>query len=505
MESPPTLRRATGSALALLLLNPDGKSGQDRLHLPMAGVVDFSFESEIVSRWSTFWGGVAVLLMAGCGGGDCCNGDVATVDKAIASGVVIDGNGQSATVNTQLSKTLVVRILNKAGNPVSGQVVNFKVVRGGGSVFAGAATSDGDGLARERWTIGTSAEDPQELEVRAVDANGAPLVLATFYAVAVAGAPAVIFNLSGRDQRAQQTQALPSPIGFLIEDAYGNRVSGASIAISVDSGGTVLPTLATTDSNGTVSVSWTLGPSLGAQTLTAACAGLQSLSVLAYADRAAPGAVVTVAMAAGDMQTVVQHAYLPASLVVRVIDVLGNGVPGVQVTLRPAPGSPYFRSETVATSPSGSPQDVGGEAKWRGYLHTAGEQRIEATVAGLDPVTFTVNVMPSAHRYDGRYSCTLYRPAGATSQNLILNIEDGWVSGVVDNGRTTPPPPQSILDESTGALTIMGFKTRIDEETNMVGILSIDALNRAAGSGTTVVTYGGPLPSGSGSWTCERL
>lgn len=458
-----------------------------------------------MSRWSILLGGVAVLLIAGCGGGDCCDGGGAAVDKAVASGVVIDGNGQSAAVNTQLSKTLVVRILNLGGNPVSGQVVNFKVVSGGGSVFAGAATSDGDGLTRERWTLGKSAEDPQELEVRAVDASGTPLVLATFYAVAVAGAPAKIFNLSGHDQRAQQTQPLQSPIGFLIEDAFGNRVSGASIAISVDSGGTVLPTIATTDSNGTVSVSWTLGPPLGAQTLTAACAGLQPLSVLAYADRAAPGASVAMSKTAGDMQTVVQHAYLPAPLVVQVTDVLGNGVPSVQVTFRPAPGSPYFRSETVATSQSGNPQDVGGEAKWRGYLHTAGEQRIEAAVAGMDPVTFIVNVTLSVHRYDGRYSCTLYRPAGATSQNLILNIENGSVSGVVDNGRTTPPPPKSSLDESTGTLTIVEFKSRIDEETNMVGTLSIDDLNRATGSGATVVTYGGPIPSGNGSWTCERL
>lgn len=51
--------------------------------------------------------------------------------------------------------------------PVEGQLVNFVVVSGGGSVFAGAALTNADGIAQNYWGLGDPG--PQRLETRPLE------------------------------------------------------------------------------------------------------------------------------------------------------------------------------------------------------------------------------------------------------------------------------------------------------------------------------------------------
>jgi N-acetylneuraminic acid mutarotase len=97
---------------------------------------------------------------------------------------VVSGNQQSGSPGQELPKPLVVKVTKPNGRPVNNQVLNFRVVSGGGSVFAGTALTDSRGIAQERWTLGS--DGPQKVEVRAVDnRTGAPLVFATFTATVV--------------------------------------------------------------------------------------------------------------------------------------------------------------------------------------------------------------------------------------------------------------------------------------------------------------------------------
>src|SRR5687768_2418110 len=101
---------------------------------------------------------------------------------------IVGGNAQTAPVGTELPQPLVVKVTDAKGRPVKGQVVNFVVTAGGGKVFAGASITNDDGVAQERWTLGTVAGAPQTLEVRAVDSTtGQALVFATFTATTTAG------------------------------------------------------------------------------------------------------------------------------------------------------------------------------------------------------------------------------------------------------------------------------------------------------------------------------
>src|SRR5687767_7607983 len=52
---------------------------------------------------------------------------------------VVAGQNQTGRPGAQLPNPLVVRVVDAAGAAVSGQLVNFRVTVGGGTVFAGAA------------------------------------------------------------------------------------------------------------------------------------------------------------------------------------------------------------------------------------------------------------------------------------------------------------------------------------------------------------------------------
>lgn len=185
-----------------------------------------------------------------------CSGDAASVPgpRAPASMVVVSGDGQTGPVGEKLPQPLVVRVLDAGGNPLPGQVVNFRVASGrGADIFAGAAMSDAQGLAADRWTLGTLAGEGQRVEVRSVTSTGQELVHAVFQAAAVPGPPAKVqassiftFTAVGDTQR----------IRAVVHDRFNNPVPDArlywwvrafdSTAVVVDTTG-----LARSTANGT--------------------------------------------------------------------------------------------------------------------------------------------------------------------------------------------------------------------------------------------------------------
>lgn len=102
---------------------------------------------------------------------------------------VVSGDGQRAAPGEELPEPLVVRALDARGRAVRQQVVSFVITAGGGSVWAGAALTDPQGYARERWRLGPEAGD-NRLEGRMVDQDtGEGLLLHTFTATGVPVAP----------------------------------------------------------------------------------------------------------------------------------------------------------------------------------------------------------------------------------------------------------------------------------------------------------------------------
>lgn len=101
---------------------------------------------------------------------------------------VVSGRRQQATVGQELPQPLVVQVLDSKLRPVKGQLVSFRVLSGGGSVYAGSTLTNADGIALDYWVMGPQP-GPARLLVRAVDpATGEKRNIALFTAVAL-GAP----------------------------------------------------------------------------------------------------------------------------------------------------------------------------------------------------------------------------------------------------------------------------------------------------------------------------
>jgi hypothetical protein len=124
-----------------------------------------------------------------------------------------------------------------------------------------------------------------------------------------------------------------------------------------------------TDSTGRISVSWTLGPTVGQQRLTASAAGIEHGLELIALVRAGPAAKV----ALGSLPTTALGGEpLPRPVEALVTDAHGNPVAGALVT---------FTGKGGKVSPSRARTDDAGHAAARWTLgSTAGEQRIEVVV-----------------------------------------------------------------------------------------------------------------------------
>jgi hypothetical protein len=66
----------------------------------------------------------------------------------------VGGNNQTARVGAELENPLVVRLIDQAGNGVPNRAVSWVVATGGGTVSSDNSTTDAQGRASTRWTVG---------------------------------------------------------------------------------------------------------------------------------------------------------------------------------------------------------------------------------------------------------------------------------------------------------------------------------------------------------------
>ncbi len=161
---------------------------------------------------------------------------------------IVSGSGQTGTVGSTLNDPLVVRATDSRGHPESGQVVNFVVVSGGGSVFAGTGITDSKGMAQDYWTLGPTTGQ-QVVEARAVDPEtGKRLVFATFTATAVAAAGPVLaeqsLDFSSLGDTVRLDVTTPNPTSGAMGASSGSSptlhwASSDPSVVSVDSTGLV--------------------------------------------------------------------------------------------------------------------------------------------------------------------------------------------------------------------------------------------------------------------------
>lgn len=228
------------------------------------------------------------------------------------------GNSQSATAGTAVATAPSVIVKDAGDLPVSGVSVTFAVASGGGSVTGGSATTGADGIATVgSWTLGTTA-GANTLTATSGTLTGSPV---TFTATGTAGTATQMAVNAGNGQSATVGTAVATGPSVIVKDANNNPVSGVSVTFSIASGGGTVSgatttTTTTTNANGIATLgSWTLGPAVGSNTLTAASGALTTVTFTATGTSATSAPTIsTVTPSSG-----INNGYI------RSVDISGSG------------------------------------------------------------------------------------------------------------------------------------------------------------------------------------
>ena len=188
------------------------------------------------------------------------------------------GDKQEVPAGAALPDPLVVRVLDQNGDPFAGAAVTFAVTAGGGTLSTANAVTDENGIAATALTLG---RDPGRNTVTARVAEMKPVIFgATGQAIT-----RTLTRISGDGQKGTAGARLAEPFVVSVLDRNGDPFAGAEVTFAVTAGGgTLSATAVTTDADGRASATLTLGSAPGANTVTAAAAGLDPVTFTAAAE-----------------------------------------------------------------------------------------------------------------------------------------------------------------------------------------------------------------------------
>lgn len=422
----------------------------------------------------------ATLWLAACGGGE--------PDRELAAVERVSAEPLAGTVGKALSQMLVLRLNNKDGDPLSG--ISLRLSTDSGYLFFGTVISDGQGLVRDIWTLGTRA-GPQELRIASLRSDGRVVQWPVLIAEARPEAPARWQVMSGSGQSGTQLAVLAEPFSFRVMDRYGNPVPGVVVAFSSPEGGSA-PSV-TTNASGWALTPWTLGLPMGRQTLVAHADGLPPTEVaFATVTRGQAGAPARLERvdALGTISAN-QHALLPQSLRVRVVDSRGIGVPAATVSFSSDRPVSEFEPTTPLT-------DADGYAEWVGYVHGVGAVTVRATIAAPTPqsLDFPLQIAAAGGPFDGRWDVEMSddRLRGPRYILLTLSMQEGaWICltrPIHNSEHAISPYTCGSLDAATGTGSFFYWYAWVGPHgARFDGSMGTDAAGRAIVSGTAKLSY----------------
>ncbi len=190
---------------------------------------------------------------------------------------VVQGNLQVAPVGSLLPAQVVLRVYTADGKPMPQVPVSFAVTSGGGTVDPATAISDASGEVKAKWTIGPS------LPIQTLTASAPGVSPVTLGATAIV--PTDLTIAQGQGQTGKASTALTTSILIRVTGGANVPIPNQTVTFSVTSGGgSFTPATGVTNALGELSVKWTLGPALGAQTASVATGILPAVTLTAVAN-----------------------------------------------------------------------------------------------------------------------------------------------------------------------------------------------------------------------------
>jgi len=189
--------------------------------------------------------------------------------------MLVSGSGQSARINTTLADSIVVKVVDPNGAALPNVSVTFATTSG--NVSPTPRSTDAQGLAKVRWTLGTTAgavtlaasatgADPLDVSARALKADS-------------------VFLSAGGSQTGRVGSALPQEVVVEVRDKLSQVVMpGIAVTFTPTAGsGSVNNGTVVTDAAGLARTTWTLGTTKGTKTLNVATVDAGALSLTATA------------------------------------------------------------------------------------------------------------------------------------------------------------------------------------------------------------------------------
>jgi adhesin/invasin len=438
-----------------------------------------------------------VVAAAGCssdGGGD-------TTPSAELVLAIFAGATQSGTVGAAVATPPAVKVTDDDGDPQAGVDVAFSVTGGGGSIVGATQTTDAEGVARVgSWNLGNIA-GANTLRASVDGATGSPV---TFTATGIAGAAAAVAKLAGDAITSAAGLAVSAKPSVKVTDQFGNGVSGVAVTFAVASGGgSATGTSQTTAADGSATVgSWTLGTGLGANTMTATAAGLQTPAT--FTITAVAGPVASIVKLAGDNQTGIVGALLGIAPSVRVADQFGNDIAGQNVTFAIGQGGGSVTGGTQTSNASG----VATAGGWT-LGATPGANTLTATAATFT-VTFTANATAAfnalqyAGTYAGTWQNTTFGSVG--TGNAIVTVNE-LASTATATVTVTGPVlgTGGVITSANGAYTSSGVTFNTDVPPMGIVSATLSPTGSVTATGTNVPAPGIDSWSATGTLTATSL
>lgn len=354
-----------------------------------------------------------------------------------------------------LSQQPVVQLRDAQGQPVarSGVLVTATLAVGGGTL-SGTVAVRTDAEGRATWSDLAIAGTAGSRTLR-FDAAGLAGVVAS-PTVLGPGAPANLAYVAGNSQVAAAGTAPAILPRVRVTDAEGNPVAGASVTFEVIQGGGALTgPVATSGADGTASpTSWTLGPVVGLNTLSASLTGAPG-TAFSFTATGIVGPAATLEVVEGNNQTATIGTAVAIVPGVKVVDAFGNPVPGVAVTFAPEAGSGTVTGGTATSNAAGIARITG----WTlGF--TPGTNRLTASRTGVPSVTVTATGVSLA---------VAFLTAGEASNCAVLTTGQTRCWGSNSNGQlgdgtvtpsTTPVAvggPEAFVSVTIGSVHSCGL------------------------------------------------
>ncbi len=266
----------------------------------------------------------------------------------VASLVQVGTSATSATVGSTLNWTIQAN--TSSGAPIAGVDISFVSTTGNGSVSASTVTTGIDGRASVTLTLGTTAG------LNTFQASTATLAQAlTLNITGTAGPFNRLVKVSGDAQSGVPGAPLPNALVIAAVDSFLNGIPGISVTFTPGTGGgSVAPTGAqTTDANGKVQVTATLGLSIGIQQFIATAQSTSvTFSEIAHSVSLNTPTLSSINPAAGAVGSAIPVAMTGTNFVPGATAILisGTGVAGTAVSVQ----STTALTATVVIAPDAS-------------------------------------------------------------------------------------------------------------------------------------------------------